>query len=125
LEKVKWRKYILRKAFEDKENPYLPEEILWRQKEQFSDGVGYGWIDTLIKTASSRITDQMFEQRAEIFPIDTPTTKEAYYYRQIFEGLFHHPYSRKTVSAWIPKWGKSKDPSGRAQKIHAQHDEQK
>jgi asparagine synthase (glutamine-hydrolysing) len=122
--KDKIEKYIMRKAFDSEEDPYLPKEILWRQKEQFSDGVGYGWIDTLISTASQKITDEMFEMRAEIFPIDTPKTKEAYYYRQIFEGHFHHPYARKTVQAWVPTWG-SKDPSGRAQKIHAQHDETK
>jgi len=123
--KDRMEKYIMRKAFDTPEDPYLPNDILWRQKEQFSDGVGYGWIDTLIATANAKITDEMFEQRAEFFPIDTPATKEGYYYRQIFESLFHHPYARKTVAAWVPKWGKSRDPSGRAQKMHAAHDEKK
>jgi len=114
-------KYILRKAFDDPADPFLPKEVLWRQKEQFSDGVGYSWIDTLVSTASSKISDDMFTKRAERFPVDTPTTKEAYFYRQIFETHFHHPYARKTVQAWVPTWGASKDPSGRAQKIHQSH----
>jgi len=125
ITKDRMEKYILRKAFDDEADPWLPKEVLWRQKEQFSDGVGYSWIDTLVANATQKITDDMFAKRQERFPVDPPHTKEAYFYRQIFESHFHHPYARKTVQAWVPTWGLSKDPSGRAQKIHQQHDDQK
>jgi asparagine synthase (glutamine-hydrolysing) len=125
ITKERMEKYILRKAFDDEKDPFLPKEVLWRQKEQFSDGVGYSWIDTLVAHAVAKVSDDMFEKRQERFPLDTPTTKEAYFFRQIFEQHFHHPYARKTVQAWVPTWGTSKDPSGRAQKIHQQHDEKK
>jgi len=111
-------KSILRKAFEFVNDPYLPTDILWRQKEQFSDGVGYGWIDHLKNMTTQKVNDEIFGMRSEIYPIDTPTTKEAFFYRQIFEQMFHHPYARKTVQTWVPTWGKSKDPSGRVQKLH-------
>ena len=81
-------KYILRKAFDTPENPYLPEEVLWRQKEQFSDGVGYGWIDSLRDIAEGEVTDMQFQMRAKKFPVNTPATKEGYYYRSIFESHF-------------------------------------
>ncbi|WP_264767504.1 asparagine synthase-related protein, partial [Klebsiella pneumoniae] len=67
---------------------YLPESIAWRQKEQFSDGVGYGWIDTLKATAEAKISDQQMETAKFRFPYNTPTTKEGYVYREIFEELF-------------------------------------
>lgn len=118
-------KHIIRKAFEDEEHPYLPADVLWRQKEQFSDGVGYSWIDTLISTASDSVTDEQFETRAERWPENTPLTKEAYFYRSVFDELFHHGLAKDTVAAWVPTWGASKDPSGRAQKFHAAHDETK
>jgi asparagine synthase (glutamine-hydrolysing) len=82
-------KHILRQAFDTPEDPYLPDEILWRQKEQFSDGVGYGWIDSLRDLASNNVTDQMFENACNRFPENTPVTKEAYFYRSIFES--HYP----------------------------------
>jgi len=118
----KIEKHILRKAFDFQDDPYLPKDILWRQKEQFSDGVGYGWIDALIEHTSSNVSDEKFAKRNELFPIDPPQTKEAFYYRRIFEQLFQHPHARKTVAVWQPTWGKSKDPSGRAQKLHSAHD---
>src|SRR5690606_14884782 len=65
-------KYILRKAFDTKEDPYLPDEILWRQKEQFSDGVGYSWIDTLIEYCSSKVSDEEFDSASALFPYNTP-----------------------------------------------------
>uniref|UniRef100_A0A804MQ85 Asparagine synthetase domain-containing protein n=1 Tax=Zea mays TaxID=4577 RepID=A0A804MQ85_MAIZE len=71
-------KWVLRKAFDDEEHPFLPKHILYRQKEQFSDGVGYSWIDGLKAHAASNF----------IFPHNTPTTKEAYYYRMVFERFF-------------------------------------
>lgn len=110
-------KFILRSAFE---GDYLPKEVLWRQKEQFSDGVGYNWIDTIRSYASSHVTDEQFERAAEIFPINPPVSKEGFYYRQIFEEIFPNKACLSTVKLWIPRqdWGASSDPSGRAQKVH-------
>lgn len=113
-------KYILRKAFDDKENPWLPDEILWRQKEQFSDGVGYNWIDELISHCESQITDEEMDQAKVLFPHNTPTTKEAMYMRKIFHKHFPSEAAAKTVLKWIPKWQKNQDPSGRANEVHQQ-----
>ncbi|MDQ7961550.1 asparagine synthase B [Flavobacterium lindanitolerans] len=115
-------KYILRKAFDTPENPYLPQEVLWRQKEQFSDGVGYSWIDTLIEYCSSRVTDLQMEQAAERFTYNTPVTKEAYFYRDIFHKHFPQLSAAQTVRKWIPKWQENLDPSGRANAAHIQAD---
>jgi asparagine synthase (glutamine-hydrolysing) len=71
--------------------------VLWRQKEQFSDGVGYLWIDSLRAHADKEISDQQFKARANRFPVNTPGTKEAYYYRQIFERHFPHRSAVDTV----------------------------
>jgi asparagine synthase (glutamine-hydrolysing) len=103
----KMEKHVIRQAFEDEENPYLPHDILWRQKEQFSDGVGYSWIDGLKAHAEAVVSDSMFEDRADRFPHDTPTTKEAYWYRQIFESLFPEKACLETIVRWIPRrdWG--------------------
>uniref|UniRef100_A0A915IZP9 Asparagine synthetase [glutamine-hydrolyzing] n=1 Tax=Romanomermis culicivorax TaxID=13658 RepID=A0A915IZP9_ROMCU len=116
----KIEKYALRKAFDQPEDPYLPPHILWRQKEQFSDGVGYSWIDSLKEHGESQVTNGEMAEASKIFPEDTPTTKEAYLYRKIFERLFPNPACRSTVKRWIPRtdWGCSADPSGRAQKVH-------
>ncbi|CAN1354611.1 Asparagine synthetase [glutamine-hydrolyzing] [Linum perenne] len=81
-------KWVLRKAFDDEDRPYLPKHILYRQKEQFSDGVGYSWIDGLKDHASQHVTDKMMQNAAHIYPHNTPPTKEAYYYRMIFERFF-------------------------------------
>lgn len=110
-------KYILRAAFG---NNYLPDEVLWRQKEQFSDGVGYDWIDSIKAYATSHVTDEEFASAAKRWPINTPATKEAFYYRQIFEQRFPQESCSKTVSPWVPRtdWGCSADPSGRAQAVH-------
>ncbi|VAI30541.1 unnamed protein product [Triticum turgidum subsp. durum] len=78
-------KWVLRKAFDDEEQPFLPKHILYRQKEQFSDGVGYSWIDGLKAHAESNVTDKMMSNAKFIYPHNTPTTKEAYCYRMIFE----------------------------------------
>src|SRR5690606_25593728 len=77
-------KWVLRKAFED----YLPAEIAWRQKEQFSDGVGYSWIDTLKRIAAEKVSDGALADAAIRFPLHPPMSKEEYYYRSIFEDLF-------------------------------------
>ena len=115
-------KYILRKAFDTPEQPYLPEEVLWRQKEQFSDGVGYNWIDTLIDYCSSQVTDEQFEKAAELFPYNTPVTKEAFFYRSIFHKHFPQVAAAQTVRKWIPKWQENQDPSGRANAAHVKAD---
>lgn len=109
-------KYVLRKAFdtsaEPEMQPYLPDHILWRQKEQFSDGVGYGWIDALRNTAEQNVSDhQMKNPRAEWGP-DAPDTKEAYWYRLMFDELFPSQCA-STVMRWTPTWSKQTDPSGR------------
>jgi asparagine synthase (glutamine-hydrolysing) len=109
------------KAFDTPEKPYLPDSILWRQKEQFSDGVGYGWIDGLKDYAEKQVTDEDLASAAAKFPYNTPDTKEAYLFRKIFESLFHGESAQKTVEKWIPTWGKSKDPSGRVQLVHEKH----
>lgn len=110
-------KRILRAAFA---NGYLPDEVLWRQKEQFSDGVGYSWIDTIRATAAAQIDDGEFAKASVLFPENTPTTKEQFYYRAVFEELFPGEGCLRTVQRWIPRldWGCSEDPSGRAQKTH-------
>ena len=95
--KGKIEKHILRDAFDTPEEPYLPADILWRQKEQFSDGVGYGWIDALRDTADKAVSDVMFANAANRFPENPPMSKEAYFYRSIFEGYFPQPSSARTV----------------------------
>lgn len=120
-------KYIIRKAFDDKENPFLPPKILYRQKEQFSDGVGYSWIDGLKAFAEQQVTDQMLQHAEKAFPVNPPNTKEGYYYRMLFEKHFPQHAAALTVPggpsvacstptavAWDEAWAKMLDPSGRA-----------
>ncbi|XP_057772488.1 asparagine synthetase [glutamine-hydrolyzing] [Salvia miltiorrhiza] len=120
-------KWIMRRAFDDEERPYLPKHILYRQKEQFSDGVGYSWIDGLKAHAEEHVTDRMMLNADHIFPHNTPTSKEAYYYRMIFERFFPQNSARLTVPGgasvacstptavlWDASWSKNLDPSGRA-----------
>ncbi|KAL2914495.1 asparagine synthetase [Polyrhizophydium stewartii] len=116
----KLEKYVLRKAFDMPEDPYLPDDVLWRQKEQFSDGVGYSWIDSLKLHAEKTVSDQALSEAAQRFPHDTPTTKEAYWYRDIFDTHFPQKACLESVVRWIPRkdWGCAEDPSGRAQKVH-------
>jgi asparagine synthase (glutamine-hydrolysing) len=116
----KGEKYILRAAFDDKNDPYLPQEILWRQKEQFSDGVGYSWIDGIVAFCNKIVSDKDFATAAERFPHNTPTTKEAFYFRTIFEKHYPHKDAIKSVLKWIPKWQKNDDPSGRVADVHEQ-----
>jgi asparagine synthase (glutamine-hydrolysing) len=126
----KIEKDILRRAFDG----WLPDPILWRQKEQFSDGVGYGWIDTLKATAEKKVSDRQLAEAHERFPIGTPTTKEAHVYREIFDELFPLPSaaacvpvgpsiacSTPTAIAWDKAFRDAADPSGRAVKgVHEQ-----
>ncbi|XP_074295010.1 asparagine synthetase [glutamine-hydrolyzing]-like [Silene latifolia] len=120
-------KWILRRAFDDDEHPYLPKHILYRQKEQFSDGVGYSWIDGIKAHAEQRVTDKMMQKAEHIFPHNTPKTKEAYYYRMVFEKFFPQNSAKLTVPGgptvacstakaveWDKAWSKNLDPSGRA-----------
>jgi asparagine synthase (glutamine-hydrolysing) len=121
----KVEKGILREAFIG----MLPDEILLRQKEQFSDGVGYGWIDHLKKQAEELVTDEMFAHVAERFPVQTPTSKEGYLYRSFFDERFKNPTAALTVPVgpsiacssptafrWSQEFAKMDDPSGRAVK---------
>ncbi|MDQ3205873.1 MAG: asparagine synthase B [Pseudomonadota bacterium] len=121
--KMRIEKAVLREAFAG----YLPEEILWRQKEQFSDGVGYGWIDALKSHARAQVGDREFAAAASRFPINPPQTKEAYHYRRIFEQYFPGPACAQTVPggksiacsspaaiAWDAAFSSAADPSGRA-----------
>lgn len=105
--------------------PYLPHDILWRQKEQFSDGVGYSWIDGLRAHCARIVSDAQLARAAERFPHDPPATKEAYHYRQLFEELYGGRECvarglRASVHPWVPMWSDATDPSGRAQRVHAQ-----
>ena len=118
-------KRILREAFVG----LLPESILWRQKEQFSDGVGYSWIDTLKKITSEAVSDEAMAHAAERFPINPPRNKEEYYYRSIFEEHFPSESAARTVPsvpsvacstaealAWDEAFKNQNEPSGRAVK---------
>ena len=118
-------KRVVREAFSD----MLPESIVWRQKEQFSDGVGYSWIDTLKKIASESVSDEQMAHAAERFPINTPMNKEEYCYRSIFEEHFPSESAARSVPsvpsvacstaealAWDKAFANLNDPSGRAVK---------
>jgi len=95
-------KWLLRAAFDTPENPYLPSDVLWRQKEQFSDGVGYSWIDGLKEHAEAVITDLEFETAASRFPHNTPRTKEALYFRTIFHSHFPNNNYGNGIEKTIP-----------------------
>lgn len=118
-------KWILRKAFED----ILPPEVAWRQKEQFSDGVGYSWIDSLKQLADTQVTDQMMKNAASRFPVNTPQNKEEYLYHAIFEEHFPSTTAAACVPsvpsvacstaealAWDESFRGMNEPSGRAVK---------
>ena len=121
--KASIEKRIVREAFED----MLPEEVAWRQKEQFSDGVGYSWIDTLKKITPEAVPDEQMAHAEERFPINTPLCKEEYYYRSIFEEHFPSESAARSVPheasvacstavalEWDEAWKNMNDPSGRA-----------
>lgn len=118
-------KWVLRKAFDindDEGKPvYLPKELLWRQKEQFSDGVGYSWVDRLKQIAEDNISDYTLSLAKYRYNHNTPNTKEEYYYRTIFDELYPDSGREYTVKKWIPNtsWeGVGYDPSGRIQESH-------
>jgi asparagine synthase (glutamine-hydrolysing) len=103
----KMEKHLLRKAFDTPTNPYLPDEVLWRQKEQFSDGVGYSWIDSIKEFVETYVSEEQMQNAPSKFPYDTPTTKEAYWFREIFEKHFPQKACLESVVRWIPRkdWG--------------------
>ena len=116
-------KKIVREAFQD----MLPEGVAWRQKEQFSDGVGYSWIDTLKAVTSQAVSDEQMAHAAERFPVNTPMNKEEYYYRSIFEEYFPSESAARSVPsvpsvacstaealAWDEAFKNMNEPSGRA-----------
>lgn len=117
-------KYILRKAFdttdEPETTPYLPSKILWRQKEQFSDGVGYGWIDALKDHAELHVSDEMMKHPRTEWGDDVPDSKEAYWYRTMFDEFFP-PSCASTVMRWTPTWSEQSDPSGRYVTVRERH----
>ena len=119
----KIEKYIIRKAFEE----YLPHEIVWRQKEQFSDGVGYSWIDTLKEIANRTISDLQISNADSYFPINPPLSKEEFLYRTIYSELFPSDSAALCVPSvpsvacsspvaleWDKAFKENADPSGRA-----------
>jgi len=125
INKDRMEKWVLRKAFED----YLPSSVAWRQKEQFSDGVGYNWIDTLKAQASKEVTDEQLLNAKYRFPINPPPTKEEYFYRTIFSEHFPSDSAALCVPsvpsvacstpealAWDASFKNMNDPSGRAVK---------
>ena len=116
-------KWVLREAFKD----YLPESVLWRQKEQFSDGVGYSWIDSLKDLVSKEVSDHNLENASKIYSINTPRNKEEYYYRSIFNNHFPSDASAMSVPSvpsvacstpqaleWDEAFKNMNDPSGRS-----------
>jgi len=120
-------KWVLRKAFED----LLPEEIVWRQKEQFSDGVGYSWIDTLKELVEQEVSNEMLKTAKEKYSINPPMNKEEYYYRTIFENHFPSEAAASSVPSvpsvacsspaallWDSSFQGMNDPSGRAINTH-------
>lgn len=130
-EDTRIEKWAIRKAFDTPDDPYLPDEILWRQKEQFSDGVGYGWVDHLKDISENEISDQMFANAKNRFPHNTPTTKEGYRYRMIFESFYPGEAAEQTVPGgksiacsteramnWDASFSSRADPSGRAAGVH-------
>ena len=118
-------KRIVREAFAD----LLPQEVAWRQKEQFSDGVGYSWIDTLKAVTAAAVSDEQMAHAAERFPINPPKNKEEYYYRSIFAEHFPSDSAARSVPSeasvacstaialeWDAAFRHLNDPSGRAVK---------
>jgi asparagine synthase (glutamine-hydrolysing) len=123
-------KWVVRKAFED----MLPESVAWRQKEQFSDGVGYSWIDTLKEVVAEAVSDEQLANAKYKFPLQTPTSKEEYYYRSIFNEHFPSDAaalcvpqeasvacSTKIALEWDEAFKNMNDPSGRA--VASVHDD--
>ena len=128
INKERMEKWVVRKAFQD----YLPESVAWRQKEQFSDGVGYSWIDTLKEVVEAAVTDEQMDNAHFRFSLQTPQNKEEFYYRTIFEEHFPSDAAALSVPSvpsvacstpialeWDEAFKNQNDPSGRAvAKVH-------
>ncbi len=128
INKERMEKWVVRKAFED----YLPESVAWRQKEQFSDGVGYSWIDTLKEVVEAAVSDEQMNNAHFRFPLQTPQNKEEFYYRTLFEEHFPSDAAALSVPSvpsvacstpialeWDEAFKNQNDPSGRAvSKVH-------
>ena len=128
ISKERMEKWVVRKAFED----YLPESVTWRQKEQFSDGVGYNWIDTLKEVVEAKVSNEQMDNAHFRFPLQTPQNKEEFYYRSIFEEHFSSDAAALSVPSvpsvacstpvaleWDAAFKNQNDPSGRAvAKVH-------
>ena len=128
INKERMEKWVVRKAFED----YLPESVTWRQKEQFSDGVGYNWIDTLKEVVEAKVSNEQMDNAHFRFPLQTPQNKEEFYYRSIFEEHFSSDAAALSVPSvpsvacstpvaleWDAAFKNQNDPSGRAvAKVH-------
>jgi asparagine synthase (glutamine-hydrolysing) len=128
INKDRMEKWVVRKAFEG----YLPKAVAWRQKEQFSDGVGYSWIDTLKEVVEAAVTNEQIDNAHFRFPLQTPQNKEEFYYRTIFEKHFPSDAaalsvpsvpsvacSTPTALEWDEAFKNQNDPSGRAvAKVH-------
>ena len=128
INKERMEKWVVRKAFED----YLPESVAWRQKEQFSDGVGYSWIDTLKEVVEAAVSDEQMNNSHFRFPLQTPQNKEEFYYRTLFEEHFPSDAAALSVPSvpsvacstpialeWDEAFKNQNDPSGRAvSKVH-------
>ncbi len=128
INKERMEKWVVRKAFED----YLPESVTWRQKEQFSDGVGYNWIDTLKEVVEAKVSNEQMDNAHFRFPLQTPQNKEEFYYRSIFEEHFSSDAAALSVPSvpsvacstpvaleWDEAFKNQNDPSGRAvAKVH-------
>ncbi|MEM7675178.1 MAG: asparagine synthase-related protein, partial [Myxococcota bacterium] len=126
----------LRAAFDTPMDPWLPDDILWRQKEQFSDGVGYDWVDQLGEHAAARVSKEQWARREEQFPQDPPTTPELYWMRSLFEEAFVDRAAGRTplctvgtgrsiacstpeAMQWKEEWSKmAGDISGRTMRVH-------
>jgi asparagine synthase (glutamine-hydrolysing) len=121
-------KWVIRKAFEN----YIPESVAWRQKEQFSDGVGYSWIDTLKELVEEKVSNDQFANAKYKFPTQTPQNKEEFYYRAIFAEHFPSEAAALSVPsvpsiacstpqalAWDKAFQTTNDPSGRAVNVHS------
>ena len=123
ITRERMEKWVVRKAFEK----YLPESVTWRQKEQFSDGVGYSWIDKLKEVAEQNVTDEQMRKANKIFPINPPQNKEEFHYRTIFKNHFSSNAAAMSVPSvpsvacstpvaleWDRAFKNLNDPSGRA-----------
>ena len=110
-------KLLLRAAFA-RPDPLIPPAVLWRQKEQTDDGVGYSWNDHLRDFAVRTVSDRQLADAADRFPHDPPATKEAYLYRAVFHRYFPGDHAARCITRWLPRWQADDDPSGRSNPYH-------